>query len=593
MWMNRTPLEAAYDMEGAFNDVVLTLTRNARVGDVLDRLDRILAAYGSLGAIDREDQISHRYLSEELNQLSSMATIFPTIFLGVSAFLLNVVMTRLITAQRSQIAILKAFGHSNREVGLHYMRLVLLICLLGLAIGIAGGSWLGRQMSVLYQDFFRFPYLEYRLGLHVILIGTGVTVAAALTGTLSALRRAVSLPPAEAMRPEQPPVFRRTLVERLGLERLISQTTRMILRNIERRPVKALLSIVGISFACAILMVGRFQSAAIDFMLDVQFGLAQRDDLTVTFFEPTSGRVIHDLTSLPGVDRVEPFRSAAVILRSGHRTYRTSLQGLPPSGTLRRILDSDLRNVELPPEGLLLTDFLGQQLGVAAGGFLEVEFLEGRRETVCVPVAGLVKEYMGVSAYMDIDGLNRLLREGRVVSGAHLAIDNGQREAILAALKDAPRVAGVTDRRKAVLNFLEQMAGTVLIFAFFGTILAASIAFGVVYNNARIALAERSRELATLRVMGFTTGEIVSILVGELGLLTLVAIPPGFVIGRALIAYIVRGIESDLYRIPVVTEPAMFAFAATVVLASSLVSSLVVARKLYRLDLVAVLKSSE
>jgi putative ABC transport system permease protein len=328
-------------------------------------------------------------------------------------------------------------------------------------------------------------------------------------------------------------------------------------------------------------------------MLDVQFGLAQRDDLTVTFFEPTSGRVVHDLASLPGVDMVESFRSTAVILRSGHRTYRTALQGLPPSGSLRRILDTELRTVELPPEGLLLTDFLGQQLGVAAGGFLEVEFLEGRRETVLVPVAGLVKEYMGVSAYMDIDGLNRLLREGTVVSGAHLAIDDGQRDSILAALKDAPRVAGVTDRRKAVLNFLEQMAGTVLIFAFFGTILAASIAFGVVYNNARIALAERSRELATLRVMGFTTGEIVSILVGELGLLTLVAIPPGFVIGRALIAYIVRGVESDLYRIPVVTEPAMFAFAATVVLASSLVSSLVVARKLYRLDLVAVLKSSE
>jgi putative ABC transport system permease protein len=591
--MNRTPLAAAYDMEGAFNNLVLTLSRTARLGDVLDQLDRILAPYGSLGAIGREDQISHRYLSEELNQLANMATIFPTIFLGVSAFLLNVVMTRLISAQRSQIAILKAFGHSNLEVGLHYTRLVLLICMLGLLLGFAGGVWLGRQMAELYQEFFRFPFLEYRLGLHVILIGTGVTVAAALGGTISALRRAVVLPPAEAMRPEPPPVFKPTLIERLGLQRFFSQSARMVLRNIERRPFKALLSIVGISFACGILMVGRFQGAAIDFMLDVQFGLAQRDDLTVTFFEPASSKALFELKSMEGVDRAEPFRSSPVILRSGHRTYRTAIQGLPLAGDLRRVLDTRLRRVELPPEGLVLTDFLGEQLGVGPGDTLEVEFLEGRRETLEIPVSGLVKEYMGVSAYMNIDGLNRILKEGDVLSGAYLAIDEGSREDILDTLKNSPRVAGVTDRRTAVVNFLEQMAGTVLIFAFFSTILAGSIAFGVVYNNARITLAERSRELATLRVMGFTKGEIVSILLGELALLTIVAIPPGFLIGWGLIGYIVRGIESDLYRIPIVTEPPMFAFAATVVLASGLLSGLIVARKLYHLDLIAVLKSSE
>jgi putative ABC transport system permease protein len=593
LWMNRTPLAAAFDMEGAFNSVVLTLERGARQGDVLDRLDAFLDPYGSLGAIDRSDQISNRYLSEELNQLANLATIFPTIFLGVSAFLLNVVMTRLISSQRNQIAILKAFGHSNAEVGLHYTRLVLLVCLIGLFLGIAGGGFLGRQMAELYRDFFRFPYLEYRLGIQVVLIGAGVTVAAALAGTATALRRAMLLPPAEAMRPEPPPVFRPTVIERLGLQRFFSQSSRMILRNIERRPWKALLSVIGIAFACGILMVGRFQSAAIDYMLDVQFGLAQRDDLTVTFFEPTSSGARHDLQSLPGVYRVEPFRNASVILRSGHRSHRTAIQGLPPDGDLRRILDTELRRIDIPPQGLMLTDFLGEQLGVGPGDSLQVEFLEGRREILDIPVAGLVKEFMGVSAYMDLDGLNRVLKEGGVLSGAHLAVEDGYRNEVLARLKDSPRVAGVMDRRSAIINFLEQMAGTVLIFAFFSTILAGSIAFGVVYNNARIALAERSRELATLRVLGFTRAEIVSILLGELAILVMLAIPPGFLIGWVLIVYIVRGVESDLYRIPVVTEPAMFAFAATVVLVSGLLSGLVVARKLYRLDLVSVLKSSE
>ncbi|MFP4316609.1 MAG: ABC transporter permease [Desulfovibrionales bacterium] len=593
LWMNRTPLAAAFDMEGAFNDVVMTVSRDARMGDVLDRLDEILDKYGSLGSIDRADQISHRYLSLELNQLATMATVFPLIFLGVSAFLLNVVMTRLIRAQRSQIAILKAFGYSNLEVGLHYMRLVLLICILGLMLGFFGGGWLGREMSELYKDFFHFPFLEYRLGLDVAIIGSGVTVAAALTGTISALHRAFALPPAEAMRPEPPPVFRPTLVERIGAQRLFSQAARMVLRNIERRPFKALFSIVGIALACGILMVGRFQSAAIDLMLDVQFGLAQRDDLTVLLVEPASSNVLFELNSLEGVDRAEPFRSSPVILHSGYRSYRTAIQGLPQVGDLRRVLDMDLRAVELPPEGLLLTDFLGEQLGVREGDILQVEFLEGRREILDIAVAGLIKEYMGVSAYMEINGLNRILREGDVVSGAHLAIDDGQRSHILEYLKNTPLVAGVSDRRTAVDNFMEQMSGTVLIFAFFSTLLAASIAFGVVYNNARITLAERSRELATLRVMGFTKGEIVAILIGELALLTIMAIPPGFLIGWGLIGYLVQGLQSELYRIPIVTEPSMLAFAATVILISALVSGLIVARKLYHLDLIAVLKSGE
>jgi putative ABC transport system permease protein len=593
LWMNRTPLASAYDMEGAFNSVVLTLTRGARLGDVLDRLDAVLDPYGSLGAIGRSDQISHRYLSEELNQLGTMATIFPTIFLGVSAFLLNVVMTRLISTQRNQIAILKAFGHSSVEVGLHYTRLVLLICLLGLLLGTAGGAWLGLLLAELYSDFFRFPYLEYRLGIQVVLIGAGVTILAALAGTFSALRRAMTLPPAEAMRPEPPPVFRPTVIERLGLQRFFSQSMRMILRNIERRPFKALLSVVGIAFACGILMVGRFQAASIDFMLDVQFGLAQRDDLTVTFFEPASGGALYELLSLPGVYHAEPFRTVPAVLRFGHRSHRTAIQGLTPGGDLRRVLDVELRRVDLPPQGLLLTDYLGEQLGVGPGDFLQVELLEGRREILEIPVTGLVKEFMGVSAYMDLDALNRLLREGPALSGAHLAVENNQRQPLLALLKQSPRVAGVTDRRSAIVNFMEQMAGTVLIFAFFSTILAGSIAFGVVYNNARIALAERSRELATLRVLGFTKGEIVSILLGELALLTILAIPPGFLIGWGLIAYIVHSVESDLYRIPIVTEPAMFAFAAIVILVSGLLSGMIVARKLYRLDLVSVLKSSE
>ncbi len=593
LWMNREALAAAYDMDGAFNDVVLTLTLDARAPDVINHLDMLLAPHGGLGAITRDDQISHRYLEVELGQLRAMATLFPTIFLGVAAFLLNVVLTRLISTQRDQIAILKAFGYGNIAVGLHYVQLVLLIIVFGLLLGSLFGVWLGQMLADLYRWFFRFPYLEYVLSSRVVAIGVVVSVVAGVTGTLSAVRRAVRLPPAEAMRPEPPPVFRPTLVERLGLQRLFHQPARIVLRNIERRPVRAALSVIGIACACGILMVGRFQQGAVNYLITVQFGLAQRDDLTVTFIEPTSWRVLYELAALPGVHRVEPYRSAAAILRLEQRSYRTGIQGLESNGDLRRLLDETLQTVAIPPEGLLLNDFLAETLQARPGDRITVEFLEGRRETREVPVSGIIREFTGVAAYMNIQALNRLMREGSAISGAHLAVDSAYRNSVVAALKDAPRIAGITDRHTAIRNFYESMANIILTFAFFATLLAGSIAFGVVYNSARITLAERLRELASLRVLGFTRGEISYILLAELGLFTVAAIPIGFLIGFGLVAYIVRGVESELYRIPLVVEPHVFAFAATVIIVATILSSLVVVRRLSRLDLIEVLKTRE
>ncbi|MFA7097172.1 MAG: FtsX-like permease family protein, partial [Gammaproteobacteria bacterium] len=378
-----------------------------------------------------------------------------------------------------------------------------------------------------------------------------------------------------------------------GLQRYLAQPTRMILRNIERHPLKSLLSVIGIATACGILTLGRFQEGALDFLIRVQFGLAQRDDLTVTFIEPTSRRALYELAALPGVDHAEPFRVAGAVLRSGTASYRTALQGFEAGSHLRRVLDEELRVVELPPAGVLLNDFLADYLGAGRGDRITVEFLEGRREVREVTVAGVVREFTGVAAYMELDALNRLLGEGDAISGALLAVQPGYRESIIASFNDVPQVLGVTDRLTAIESFYDSMAGSVLTQAFISTLLAASIAFGVVYNNARIALTERSRELASLRVLGFTRGEIAYILLGELALLTAAAIPMGFLIGTGLTYFIVQGVESDLYRIPLVLEPGVFAFAATVIALSALLSGLIVARRLRRLDLVAVLKTRE
>ncbi len=593
LWMGRRALEAALDMDGAFNQVTLRLLPDAREATVIAALDGLLLRYGGLGAYGRIDQLSNRFLHEELRQLSTMATIFPTIFLTVAAFLLNVVLGRMIDTQRDQIAILKAFGYSGTSVALHYLGIVALIGLFGTAIGIAGGIALGHWLAGVYQEFYRFPFLDFRLGPGTVALGIGVSLAASLVGTFQAVRRAQRLPPAEAMRPPAPERYRMTLVERLLPPRLLGQPTRMIVRHLERRPWKALLSVVGLALACAIMMVGRFQKDSIDWMVDVQFRLAQRNDMAVDFTEATSRSAAFELRALPGVLQVEPYRSVPVRLRFGTRSHRTGLQGLLADAQLKRPLDVQLRELQLPESGMVLTDHLAGMLGVKVGDVVTVEVLAGRQRVVDVVVAGTVKEYIGVQAYMELDSLNRLLREGDVVSGVFLRVDPAQQLALNAALERRPRVAGIGMRKLAIANFYETLADSLLVFAFVSLVLGAVINFGVVYNAARIALSERGRELASLRVLGLTRGEVSWILLGELGLLVAISIPLGFAAGWALCAYMASQLQSELYRVPVHISGATYTFAGLTMVASTLLSAWVVRHRIDHLDLVGVLKTRE
>ncbi len=593
LWMARGPLATAYDMEAAFNDATFALSPGASEADVISRVDALLEPYGGLGAYGRKDQVSHRYLSEEFRGLGTLAAIFPVIFLGVAAFLVNVVLSRLVGTQREQVGALKAFGYSNGEVALHYAKLVALIALVGAAGGLGVGVWLGRGMSRIYMQFYQFPYLAYVLRPVWAVVGVLVSLAATLLGALQAVRRVAALPPAEAMHPEPPERYRVTVFERLGFKRFLSQPARMILRHVARRPVKSLLSVAGIAFACAILTVGRFQKDALDYIVNAEFRTARREDVAVGFVEARSRRALQELQDLRGVWFAEPYRIVPVRLRFENRTYRTTLRGVDPRGELFRLLDTEERPVTVPRSGLILTEYLAKILGVRAGDRVTVEALEGKRPVRREVVAGLVRQWVGVSAYMDLAALNRFMREGETISGAYLSTDKRYLPEIYSALAGMPRVAGSSVRENEIGSFYENLAETLLVFTFINTLLAGTIAFGVVYNSARIALSERSRELASLRVLGYTKGEISYILLGELGVLTLTAIPAGFAIGRGLCGYIAGRLASDLYRVPPIVEPHTYAFAAAVVLVSAGVSGLVVRRRLAELDLVAALKTRE
>ncbi len=294
-----------------------------------------------------------------------------------------------------------------------------------------------------------------------------------------------------------------------------------------------------------------------------------------------------------GVGYAEGYRVVPVRFRNGNRTYKTVINGIERGSRLRRILDVNLKAHTLPPEGIILTDYFREVLGIKAGDMLYVEILEGSKPIRQVPVVGFVQQYIGLMGFMDRHALNRMMREGNAVSGAYLTADPLYRDRLYRELIEMPRVAGTVVRKDEVKNFYETQARAMLFFTFVAMLMSGAIAFGVVYNSMRIALSERSRELSSLRVLGYTRGEISYILLGELGLLTLAAIPMGFVIGKILCAYIARALGSDLFRIPLVIEPNTYSLAATVVLVSAVFSGLVVRRRLDRLNLVEVLKTKE
>jgi putative ABC transport system permease protein len=593
LWIDARSLAAAFNMEGAFNSALLRLQRGASSEAAVEALDLLLEPYGGFGAVGRADQVSDKILSQEINQQRIFGTVLPAIFLLVAAFILNVVLHRQVNAQRAEIAALKALGYPDRAIAAHFLKFASVIVLLGAAIGVWLGNWLGHAMTGLYTDFFHFPEFHYRLEPWLVLSGALAALLAAFGGALAAIRGVVRLHAAEALRPPAPAAFRPLLVERLGYAGLLTPSQRMIMRNLERKPLRAAITVAGIAGSVAILIAGTFWGDAIEWFMDVQFNQVQRSQVNVGFAEAVSRDAAWELARLPGVKQAEVMRSIPVRLRAGHRSYRTAINGVADDARLQRILDADLREAKPLPGGVLLTTRLAERLGVAPGEEVIAELLEGKRIKAPVRVTGTVRELAGMNAWMRLEDLNRLAREGAMVSSAGLLVDRADEARLLERLKQIPAAAVVIVNRTLVDTFRETSARNVLFFTAILSAFAATIAVGVVYNNARIQLAERAWELASLRVLGFTRAEVSVLLLGELALEIAAAIPLGFLAGFWLAALLLALMPHEMIEFPLIIDAPTYLYAGAVVVAAGVVSALIVRNRIDNLDLVGVLKTRE
>jgi putative ABC transport system permease protein len=593
IWMSRTALSAAYDMEGAFNQALVSVGRNAEQAGVLDAVDRLLDANGGLGAYGLEDHQSNRFISEEIDGLRAMSTGVPPIFLAVAAFLLYIVVSRMVQSEREQIGLMKAFGYTNTEVGGHYFKLILAIAMGGALAGCLGGIAAGRVLIGVYLEYFKFPFLVFQLDPESFVIGFGVSVLAASAGGLIVLRGVFALTPATAMRPPAPQDYSRSGRIGRSLNKLLDQPSRMVLRRLTRQPGRMAGAVIGIAAGMA-LSVGMISIlAGFDRTIDLTFSVVDRSDVTVTFTEVMSDKAILELQRMPGIIEVEPVRIVPAVLRNGRKTYRGAINGLVTEPRLNRAVDKDLATIVMRQEGVILASALADILDITPGEILTVDVREGRQPVLNIPVIGIAETLLGSPAFMELEALNRALREPNRVSGAYLRVDAAHSESIYRQLKDMPTVAGVSLKSNARVAFQKMMDTGAGAMRYIMAAIAAIITFGVVYNSARIAYAERARDLASLRVIGFTKGETAFVLLGELAAVTLLALPLGAILGYFLSFGIAAGFSTDLYQIPVIFTPESYGTAVLAVVMAAITSGWLVKRDIDRADMIIALKTGE
>jgi len=591
MWMGEEALAGAFGIRGMCNDLLITLVPGTFGPALIPVIDAKLARYGGRGAYPRSEQLSDQFLSGEIEETQVTSLLLPGIFLAVTTFLLHMVLVRLVGTQREQIATLKAFGYSSARVSLHFVGLALVPIGIGGLLGSAAGVWLAERLAMIYARYFQFPSVAFAADPWIIVQGFGVSVVAGVAGAFIAARHCALLAPAEAMRPESPARFRAGMLEKLGVHP--GPQFSVIVRNLERRPVKVALSVLGLGMAAGLVIISLGMFDTVEFMKDLQFFEVDRADATVVFTTPLPQNSLHELRRLSGVMGAEGFRAVPVRLSTRRGSYRTSLLALEERGQLHRVVDLAVRRHRLPPIGIVLAEPLADTLGVTAGDRVQVEVLDGERRTVTVPVAGVVADLMGMSAYITLAAVPGLTGGGVGYSGAYLQLDPRQSAKSFFALKQQPSILGIAARGAALEGFEKTIAESFRISLMTTLLFACVIAFGIVYNTGRITLSERGRELASLRILGFTWREVGVMLLGEQAILLLFSFPVAVGFARFLAWLISVRFESTLFRLPVIISALSYFYGALVVLIAAGVSGLLLLRRLRNTDLVAVLKTRE
>ncbi len=590
--------EDIFDFAGAANQVLGRLSPQLRdqPDELLTRMETILDSYGVLSTTPRRDQASNRYLTNEIRGLGVFASIMPTIFLTVAAAVLNVLMSRIIEQQRTIIGTLKAIGYSDRQVFWHYLKFGGLIGVAGAVVGWLLGYYMGNLVTSLYQQFYEFPDLRNRIYPDVYLAGLAISLGCATLGTWHGARTALRLHPAQAMRPKPPATAHAILLERIRwFWRKLSFGWRMGLRNVFRNRLRTAVGLMAAALGAALMVTGFMMQEAMHFLVRFQYEQVNRSDIDLYFKDEQGFPAYTEALGLIGVDYAEPVLEVPCTFRHGHRHKKGAVVGLRRDARLTLPRLNDGSKVAIPVTGLLLTRKMASILAVEVGDTLRMQPIKGLRREVLVPVAEIIDSYVGLAVYAEFGYLNQLIGEESAVSSVQLQVDPRPevRRALNRSLKEFASLQAVNARSDTVHNFRETLIKTQSIFINLLVLFAGVIFFGSVLNASMIGLAERQREVATLRVLGYGDWQIGALFLRESMLVTMTGTFVGLFLGYALGCYLGRVYDTELFRFPVVLTPGVLGWTLLLAVAFGLAAHAIVQRSIGHTNWLDAMKSAE
>lgn len=593
LWMSYLNLSRLAKLQDSINSVSASISYNATPGKIISGFDQVLKRYGGLGAYTRDQQISNMFIEDEIAQQKGTAIVAPLIFFSVAAFLVHIIFSRLIALNRSQIATLKAIGFTDWEVARHYLALVILILLVGIIPGVIIGAWLGQFFAKIYLDFYHFPELKFHLSYGALFICVLSGILPGVLGAWQSIRHSFALVPAEAMQPPIPPVYQRTLFDRVTFFKKLHPFSKMILRNIFQRPNRLVMIILGMATALGIIVTSLSWNDMLTEMLDTQFQRIQREDLSINFLHPVSLNGLQELKKMNGVLSVEGYRVIPVRIRFLNHKKELMLTGWPDSTQMRQSLGLNLKKINFPLEGVTLGRFFQKSWGVKVGDIIEIEILEASQKKIAIKVAGFSDEMMGVSSSMRIGSLWKLLDEPVGYNMATIRADANKVDSLYRQFKNIPEIATVVLKNSIYKGFQNTMGKIIRISTAILVVFALSIAFGVIYNSIRVNFSERSWEMASLRVMGFEKGDVFTLVLAEVSLQVFLCLIPGCFMGYWMTKLSLQGIHTETFALPVIIHFKTYVKAMLVVLLSLGLCSWIVYRMINKLSLIEALKLRE
>ena len=579
--------QSVYGYRGSYNELLITVEDGSRIDDVVEIIEKKLDKYGVKRIIKLEDQLSNNVLIQKMDGIDQMAAAIPVLFLTVAAIIISIMLSRIVNNDRMAIGVLKAMGYGNIRVLSHYTKYSLSIGLVGAILGILGGLLLSVPFSNVFIVYFNIPLMKTDIYYGYMIKAIVLTSIFCIGSGLFGAKSVINIMPADSLRPEAPKSGKRILLERIEwVWHSLSFSWKMVIRNIARTKRRFALLVLGLALTYAINTVPLFEGIAIPEMFNLQYGKYQKMDYSIDFSHPMNKSVMVDLKKLIDVDHMEAKVEYPFKLTNGWRERNVFVIGVPHNTSLYEFRDSNQRVVYLKPNSILIAKALSKTLSIKQGDTLTIKnFLPGKKD-IEVEVGGVIEQYMGINAYMDIETMERLMVERDLITGVTLT----SKDHIKDKLKDIKNISSVNssaDMKSAFFDYLDTIVLATKLYLLFGGILG----FAIVYNSTIVGISERSMEFASLRILGFDKNDIFWMITRENFLMTVAAIFVGIPIGMGMIKGFAESFSSEVITFPVLMDTEIFITAAIATIFFVFIAQLAAYKKIHDLNFIDALKS--